>query len=76
MNLGFYPAGDPYFYSTPWPFDPTMAETPLPHGATWNTDWNGAVLPYSAIEGDPAGGDKVAEFAKAVFDAASPMLGL
>jgi len=75
LNLGFFPSGDPYFYSTPWPFDPSLAEAPLPHGAAWNTDWNGAALPYAAVVGDPDGGAKVADFAKAVFDAASPTLG-
>ena len=36
LNLGFYPAGDAYFYSTPWPFDESLldydafAENPKP----------------------------------------------
>lgn len=75
LNLGFYPAGDPYFYSSPWPFDPRLTESPLPHGATWNTDWNGAVLAYEAVGNRPDGTARVAEFARAVFEAASPTLG-
>ncbi|MCJ7725199.1 MAG: DUF5996 family protein [Acidimicrobiia bacterium] len=75
LNLGFYPAGDRYFYSAPWPFDPAFASAPLPHGALWNTDWNGAVLPYAAIQGQPDGPARVADFDRAVFDLAAPTLG-
>jgi hypothetical protein len=76
LNLGFYPAGDPYFHSSPWPFDESLTTAPLPPGAVWNTDgWSGARLPYSPLVGDPAAGSKVADFARAVFAAAAPTLG-
>jgi len=75
LNLGFYPAGDAYFYSTPWPFDPALAEVPLPHGATWNTEWKGAQLPYAMVQGRSDGSAMVGEFAGVVFEAASPTLG-
>lgn len=53
VAVGFYPAGDPYFYVNPWPFDERWAAESLPHGATWNTDgWCGAKLEASALTGD------------------------
>lgn len=77
LNLGFYPAGDePYFYSNPWPFDETLIDTPLPDGATWHTEgWQGTLLPYAAVQSDPDGPSRLATFARAVFDVASPSLG-
>jgi len=75
LNLGFYPSGDPYFYSTPWPYEASLTEVALPHGAEWNPDWNGAALPYPAVQDDPAAAEKVADFAAAVFAAAAPGLG-
>jgi hypothetical protein len=75
INLGFYPAGDAYFYSSPWPFDPGLTATTLPHGAVWHTEgWTGAELPYEAALGGN-GADVVLEFAAAVFDRAAPGLG-
>jgi hypothetical protein len=77
LNLGLYPEGSPYFYSSPWPFDDALLEIPLPHGATWNTDgWLGAMLPYDAVAGDPRGAGRLAGFARAVFEAARPTLDL
>ena len=79
LNLGFYPAGDAYFYSNPWPFDgASLTGAPLPHGARWatvdNDGFEGSVLPYSAVVDDPEGATKLAAYARAVFDAASPTL--
>ena len=76
LNLGFYPAGRPYFYSNPWPFEADkLLGTPLPHGAGWHTeDWEGSILYYDQLAGDPEGLTKLAEFAKAVFEVASPTL--
>jgi hypothetical protein len=75
LNLGFYPAGDAYFYSNPWPFDATLVDSPLPHGAEWHTEgWQGSMLPYAALASDPAGPAKLAEYAAAVHAAASPTL--
>ena len=46
LDLGFYPAGRPYFYSNPWPFEAdALLGKPLPHGAEWHTDdWQGTIL--------------------------------
>ncbi len=75
LNLGFYPGGDPYFYSNPWPFEEPLMETPLPHGAVWHTEgWQGTKLPYAALVGDPKAETKLLEYARAVFETASPSL--
>jgi hypothetical protein len=76
LNLGFYPAGRPYFYSNPWPFEADkLLGTPLPHGAEWHTeDWEGSVLYYDQLAGDPDGLTKLTEFARAVFEVAAPTL--
>ncbi len=76
LNLGFYPAGRAYFYSNPWPFDSDkLLGSPLPHGAEWHTEgWEGTILYYDQLAGDPDAATKLAEFAKAVFDVASPTL--
>lgn len=75
LNLGFYPGGDAYFYSNPWPFDDHLLDTPLPHGARWNTEgFQGSILPYASLHGDPDAGTKLADYARAVFEAAEPAL--
>ena len=76
LNLGFYPGGDAYFYSNPWPFDGAeLMARPLPHGAQWHTEgWEGSILPYASLVDDPAGLEKLADYARAVFDAAAPTL--
>ena len=75
LNLGFYPAGDAYFYSNPWPFDAALVSAPLPHGAEWHTEgWQGSMMPYAALAGDTAGPSKLAEYATAVHAVAAPTL--
>ncbi|MBU1228238.1 MAG: hypothetical protein KJ698_13630 [Actinobacteria bacterium] len=75
LSLGFYPGGDPYFYSNPWPFDERLLATALPHGAHWTTEgFEGSILPYASLQGDPAAGEKLLAFARAVHDAAAPTL--
>lgn len=76
INLGFYPAGRAYFYSNPWPFDPEkLTGHSLPHGAQWHREgWDGSILYYDQIAGDPDGQSKVTDFAARVFDLASPLL--
>jgi len=75
LNLGFYPAGDAYFYSNPWPFDESLPANELPHGAVWNTEgWQGTKLRYADLVGDPDAAVKLSEYAAAVFEAASPTL--
>lgn len=52
IAVGFYPAGEPYFYANPWPFDPAWATVTPPHGASWNTDgWNGVKLDVADLDG-------------------------
>ncbi len=75
LNLGFYPKDRAYFYSNPWPFDESLPSTPLPHGAEWHTEgWQGTILYYDQLVGDPAGPAKVEEYARAVYEAAAPTL--
>jgi len=76
INLGFYPAGDAYFYSNPWPFDAAeLLTVELPDGARWHTDgWEGSVLPYETVAGDPDGDARLLAYAGTVFDAAAPLL--
>lgn len=86
LNLGFYgggapkePGGEPtapYFYSNPWPFDhDALLGQPLPAGAYWHTEgWEGTMLPYATLAGDPEAEAKLADYARAVFEIASPTL--
>jgi hypothetical protein len=76
LNLGWYPAGEAYFYSNPWPFeaDALLGHT-LPHGAEWHTEgWQGTRLDYALLAGDSDGPEKLIEYAAAVFAVASPTL--
>lgn len=75
LNLGFFPGGDPYFYSNPWPFDEALVGRPLPAGAGWHTEgWKGTLLPYETVRtaSDPAG--MLAGYARGVFDLVRPGL--
>jgi len=76
INLGFYPGGEPYFYSNPWPFEKdVLLDVELPAPARWHTEgWEGSILPYAEIRDDPQATEKILAFAKAVFDAAAPTL--
>ena len=76
LNLGFYPAGDAYFYSNPWPFDvDTLIEQDLPEDCTWNIDgWQGTKLRYADLAGDDGATDRLLEFAQRVFEIARPTL--
>jgi hypothetical protein len=76
LNLGFYAAGETYFYSNPWPFEgETLTAVELPHGAAWHTEgWEGSMLPYAKLADDPAGLEKLADYARAVFEVAAPTL--
>ena len=76
LNLGFYPGGDrPYFYSNPWPFEESLVDSELPHGAAWHTEgWQGTILHYDQLAGDPDAERKLADYAAAVFRLASPTL--
>lgn len=75
LNLGFY-VKDAYFYSNPWPFEgAALTGVELPHGATWHTaGWEGTMLPYDALAGDPDAETKLLDYARAVHEAAAPTL--
>jgi len=74
LNLGFDPAREPYFYSNPWPLEPSLVGSLLPHGAMWHTEgWQGTMLPYETVRrGNPV--VMVTDFARAVFELAEPTL--
>jgi hypothetical protein len=75
LNLGFYPAGDAYFYSNPWPFDRSLREVPLPGKARWHTDgWDGSILAYADVADRTDGAEQVLAYAEAVYEAAAPTL--
>ena len=79
LNLGFYPGGgelEPYFFSNPWPFEEAeLLDKPLPKGARWFTEsWQGTILPYDQLVGDPRAEERLLDYARAVFEIASPTL--
>jgi hypothetical protein len=76
LNLGFYSAGRAYFYSNPWPFEgDKLTGEPLPHGAEWHTDgWEGTILYYDQLAGDPEAATKLLDYAATVYDLAAPTL--
>jgi hypothetical protein len=79
LNLGWSPGDEthpaPYFYSNPFPFEESLLETPLPHGARWVTEgFKGSLLPYDSLVGDPQGGAKLLAYADAVYQAARPVI--
>jgi len=75
-NFGFYPAGRPYLYANPWPFEADeLLGVELPSGAVWNTEgWQGSMLHYDKLAGDEAAEQRILDYFKAVFDAAEPTL--
>lgn len=76
LNLGFYPGGRAYFYSNPWPFatDDLLGHE-LPHGAQWNTEgWEGSILYLDQVAGHADSANRVLEYARSVFELASPTL--
>ncbi len=77
LNLGFYPGEPaPYFYSNPWPFEEDkLVDHPLPSGARWFTEsWQGSILPYDLLVGDPDAGEKLLAYAQAVHETSKPTL--
>lgn len=76
INLGFYPAGEAYFYSNPWPFEAdVLLDVELPGGAQWHTEgWMGSKLEYADVVGRADGVDRFLTYAGAVFHAAAPTL--
>ncbi len=75
LNLGFYSAGDPYFYSVPWPIDGAILTGPAPGAGRWTNDpFQGSVLEYSAVADRQDGALVVGVYADAVYRAAAPSL--
>jgi hypothetical protein len=76
LNFGWYPAGDAYFYSNPWPFEAdVLLSTDLPGHARWHTDgWEGSKLAYDDVAGRDDGGEVVRAYWRRVFDVAAPTL--
>lgn len=75
-NFGFYPAGRAYLYANPWPFEAdALLPVELPSGAEWHTDgWEGSILYYDQLAGDPAAEKRILDYLAAVFEAAAPTL--
>ena len=74
IAIGWYPAGDAYFYANPWPFDDAWTAAPLPEGAIWNTEgWYGALLAMADVPQDRAK-ERVVALGTAVHDAAHDAL--
>ena len=76
LNLGFYPSDRPYFYSNPFPFDrDRLVDATLPSGAEWHLEgWEGTILPYDLVEGRGDGAQRVAAYARAVYELVAPTL--
>jgi len=76
INLGFYPGGRPYLYSNPWPFEAdALLGQPLPEPAVWHTEgWQGTELFYDEIADRDDADQVVRNFARAVWELASPTL--
>lgn len=68
IGVGWYPAGEAYFYANPWPFEDSWADVELPGGAVWNTQgWYGAKLVVADINSD-SGIETVVELGTVVHD--------
>jgi hypothetical protein len=74
IAIGWYPAGDAYFYANPWPFEESWAEVELPGGASWNTDgWYGALLKVADVS-EESGAETVVALGEAVHAVAQETL--
>ncbi len=80
LNFGFSPGEEshptPYFYSNPWPFEAErLVHHELPSGARWFTEsWEGSMLPYEMLAGDPHAESKLLAYLQAVYRISSPTL--
>lgn len=64
--VGFYPAGDSYFYANPWPYNEAWGSAAPPEGVTWHLEgWQGAVLAVSDLSGIDDR-EQVLEFARVI----------
>ena len=74
IAIGWYPAGDAYFYANPWPFEDSWAEVELPGAASWNTEgWYGALLNVADVPED-SGSEAVVALGEAVHATARETL--
>jgi hypothetical protein len=76
INFGFYPGEPIYFYANPWPFEADkLVDHPLPGGARWHDqDWQGTMLPYADVAGDPDAEARLLAYFGEVYKLASPTL--
>ena len=75
LNLGFYSAGRPYFYSNPFPFSgDEVRKMELSVGAWCDEMFEGSILYYDEVADSPDVVAKLATYAREVFEAASPTL--
>lgn len=77
VSIGFslgdenYP--NPYVFATPWPFDESIIRSPLPKEARWYSEtWQGAILPYKALQEAIRPQDLLVTFLDAFYEAAKP----
>ena len=71
------PASEPaYFFANPWPFEAReLIAHPLPGGARWHQQrWQGTILPYAEVSGDPSAEGRLLAYFAEVFKVASPTL--
>jgi hypothetical protein len=75
-NFGFYPGGRAYLYANPWPFEgDKLLDIELPGGAAWHTEgWEGSILYYDQVVGDPNAENRILDYLRAVYEAAAPTL--
>jgi hypothetical protein len=76
INFGFYPKEPAYFYANPWPFDADkLVKQTLPGGARWHQEgWQGTMLPYADVVGDPEAEERLLSYLGEVYKVASPTL--
>lgn len=75
LNLGFYVTGSQYFYSVPWPMEPSLLEGPAPAPGRWTSEtFSGAILDYADVADRPDGDEMLEQFARSAFDLAGPTL--
>jgi hypothetical protein len=79
LNFGFAPGDssypEAYFYSNPWPFEKTLTNGTLPHGARWFSEgFEGTLLPYKALVNEPEPVSELLEYYRRVFELAKPTL--
>ena len=74
IAIGWYPAGDAYFYANPWPFEDSWTDVELPGNASWNTEgWYGALLNVADIS-EESGAENVVALGEAVHAIAGETL--